>query len=168
MPKEIKLKVKDIMHTGVTSVREDMNLVEAAQFLLHHSISGATVVSADNKPVGVVSMSDLVAHAAGLDQADGDPSPADFWNHGKIRPLNDLQLQADHLVRDVMTTFVVRVDEESPLTDLIDLVCETHLHRVLVTRGEEMTGIVTTIDLVRALGRLIRSGDASKHAVAKR
>jgi predicted transcriptional regulator len=158
------VKVRDIMHPGVTSVQEDMGLVEAAQFLILQGISGATVVSAEGKPVGVIAMSDLVAHAAGLDLPDTENN--EFWNHGKLRPLGDLQLHEDHKVKEVMTSFVVRVDEDAPLTELIDLVCETHLHRVLVTRDEEMTGIVTTIDLARALGKMLRAEQDRKPAVA--
>ena len=153
----VALKVRDIMHPGVLSVRDDMPLRELAALLIHHKISGAPVVDAEGRPVGVVALSDLVAHAAGLDAPKEGGFLTDLW----ATPSHDheLHLSEEAVTRDIMTTFVVRVQEEAELTELIDLVCEVRLHRVLVTNGERLTGIVSTIDLVAQLGKLLKTGE---------
>lgn len=145
--------VRDIMHSGVLSVCEELPLLDLATFLVHHGISGAPVVDTEGKPLGVVSMSDLVAHAAGLD-APRENFQLDAWMKDE-QPQRDLSFSGTALTRDIMTTLVVGVDEETPLTELIDLICEVKLHRILVTRDGQLSGIVSTVDLVRHLQKLL-------------
>ena len=148
------MKVRDIMHPGVLSVRDDMPLRELAALLIHHKISGAPVVDAEGRPQGVVALSDLVAHAAGLDTPKEGGFLTDLW--AAPHPVEELHLNESAVARDIMTSFVVRVQEDAELTELIDLVCEAHLHRVLVTNGDRLTGIVSTIDLVAQLGKILK------------
>ena len=57
----------------------------------------------------------------------------------------------DANVADIMTPTVYSVDEEALVSEIASLMLDQHLHRVLVTRGEKVVGIVTTSDLLGLL-----------------
>ena len=57
--------VRDIMTTGVVTVRPDTSCRELAVMFREHLVSGFPVTADDGRVVGVVSESDLVALAAG-------------------------------------------------------------------------------------------------------
>jgi CBS domain-containing protein len=52
--------VADIMQRRVAIVPADMRLSDAARLLWDEQVSGAAVVTADGRPIGIVSASDLV------------------------------------------------------------------------------------------------------------
>ncbi len=54
-----KITVKDIMHTPVTTVRNDAPMIEAAQLMLDKKISGLPVLDAYDNVVGIVTESDI-------------------------------------------------------------------------------------------------------------
>jgi CBS domain-containing protein len=88
---------KDKLTPHVVCVTEDMELRTVAQLFEDEAITGAPVVDARGHVVGVISQSDLVAHD--LTAPRGVPPEA---------------LPAA-TVKDVMTSLVVTVEEETPL-----------------------------------------------------
>jgi CBS domain-containing protein len=72
----------------------------------------------------------------------------------------------EHTVAEVMTRKVVSLRPTLPLTAAADLLRTRRLHRVLVMEGEQLVGILSTSDIVRAVaeGKLTRTryvyGDA--------
>lgn len=144
------------MHKDVLTVHKDMSLKDVAIFLTRHGISGAPVTDDEGTPIGLISASDLVAHAANLDEPKEDNRFLyDLWQDVEM-PNLDLEFADWATAHDAMTDFLVHVDEETPILELIDLIGEVRLHRILVTRKGKLTGIVTTMDLVACLGRVLR------------
>jgi CBS domain-containing protein len=62
-PPLLDLIAADLMTTPVRTIPHAMSLREAAQLLIRDSISGAPVVDADGRCVGVLSSSDFVTWA---------------------------------------------------------------------------------------------------------
>ncbi|KAB2964543.1 MAG: CBS domain-containing protein [Thermoanaerobaculia bacterium] len=158
------LVARDVMNPEVIRVSTDMTVAEVAEFLVDHEISGAPVEDGDGHLVGVVSLTDVAAALAGNDQAVVDhPQPA-FYVRGweeKFNPedLAGLRVADSELtVEDIMTSSLFAVDEEMPVSKVAEKMVRSHLHRLLVTRGRRVVGIVTTSDL---LGLLIE--DDSEH-----
>jgi CBS-domain-containing membrane protein len=56
-----------------------------------------------------------------------------------------------HKVKDIMSTQVAAVAEETPLSEVARLIQEQSIKRVPVLRGRELVGIVTRADLMRAV-----------------
>ena len=106
--------------------------------------------------MGVVTLADLAAHAAGLDRAREARYLTDLTEPPYEESPEWGRLDGDAKARSLMTTFIVRVEEETPVAELVDLVTGTGIHRVFVTRNGKLTGVVSTIDLVRLLGRLLQ------------
>jgi CBS-domain-containing membrane protein len=65
------------------------------------------------------------------------------------------------LVGDVMTRVVVTVNEDTPLSEIADLMEERHIKRVPVVRDTRLVGIVTRSNLLRALASTLPAAPAS-------
>ncbi|HWN45000.1 MAG TPA: CBS domain-containing protein, partial [Thermoanaerobaculia bacterium] len=142
----------DVMNPNVLMVQEDMTVEELARFLVESEISGAPVVDAEGRLVGVVSVTDLARSVA--EDLDGDrPSPDFFvseWG-GTLRRDEVEGLRFGHesemRVRDIMTPAIYSVDAETPIPEVAETLINSHIHRLLVTSGERVVGIVTSSDL---------------------
>jgi len=145
-------KVGDVMTTQVFAVATDTSLETAARLLTQHHIGGAPVIDEAGHPLGVVSQSDLV-----------DP---DRGHTGKVgRPryfcINDervASVTAEHstlagIVADVMSPFVVGVGPETPLDEAARMMLADNVHRLLVVRGGRLVGVLSTMDVLKAMAR---------------
>lgn len=122
------LRVRDIMTRDVVSLSEETSVEAAAWRLEYEAISGAPVRDRKGNVVGVLSRSDLVDPLR-----DGQPG----------KP-----------VGDAMTAGVWAVAPDEPAIEAVRLMVETGCHRVIVIRGPgKLQGIVTTMDVMRALAR---------------
>ncbi len=55
------------------------------------------------------------------------------------------------LVRDVMTPEVFSVSQETSLPEMAAVMSENRLHRLFVTHGNRLVGIVSTLDILKVL-----------------
>lgn len=138
------LKVADVMQDKVITVRYDATVQELSRLLDEKGISGVPVVDADGRLVGVISRTDIGSGVADPPLA----STKELYEDG-----DELRGLAEARVADLMTEHVVEVVPEDPVVKLIDIMDKDKIHRVFVTRGEEVVGVVSTMDLVRALRR---------------
>jgi CBS domain-containing protein len=153
------LRARDVMQANVLAVPPELTLAALEDFLLSKRISGAPVVE-DGKVIGIVSRSDVV-RCLSLERslsgliADGLAS--------REEPASSVRLPTDveerltaHTVRDAMVVDPVVVPPDAPIADVARLLHERHIHRVLVTEGATLRGVISTLDLVRliAAGRL--------------
>lgn len=145
---------KDVMQRKVLTVEPDMPVAELAAFLVNNQISGAPVTE-NGKLIGVVSLSDLAA--AGPPAGELRPH---YYRHEWMDETDNegftVESVGDRTVRDIMNPAVYNVDESAGLNELVDMMIKGRIHRVIVTRGQELAGIVTTTDLVRLIPVLYR------------
>lgn len=151
---------KDVQVTSVVTVAPALSALEFEELLEREKISGAPVVDA-GRLVGVVSRADLARALLAADRSadalldyyrdvsGADPGPAE-----KSRLTGE---QAERLVvRDLMSTRIVSVEPETPVRDVAGVMLANGAHRVLVAKGGQLLGVVSSMDLVRAIadGRL--------------
>lgn len=155
------LTAKDVMNQHVVSVPADWTLEELAQFLIDKAISGAPVKDENGKLIGVVSLTDIVRHDSLAEMDLGADTPSDYYLHGWESKLAPEDLSSFHVeektqmtVRDLMTPIIFKVDENTPIQDVADVMLGGRIHRLLVTRGEKIVGIVTTMDMLRVIREL--------------
>ena len=62
----------------------------------------------------------------------------------------------DRSVRDIMVSEPVTVRPDTPVREVARVLVTRHLHRVLVTEGETVHGIISALDVARVIaeGRL--------------
>jgi CBS domain-containing protein len=144
---------EDIMNPDVLTVRDDMLVRDLALFLTEHEISGAPVVDAGGRPVGVVSETDVVSVDRAGRKDDSGPSPyylRAFENRFSVESIRGLRVEEEALtVSDIMTPVVISVARDMPVSRIARLMLNDHIHRVIVREGESIAGIVTSFDMLR-------------------
>lgn len=146
------ISASDLMNPEVLTVPEDMPVPELAAFLIDQKITGAPVEDAGGNLVGVVSVVDIAALVADELEDEEDDDPADAAEEeardGAEGEDEDRGEDEDLVAADLMTPEVVSVDENATVAEVASLMLECHLHRLVVTRGGEVVGIISTSDLL--------------------
>jgi len=147
---------RDLMNPDVLTVRDNMSVAELAAFLTNHEITGAPVVNTDDEVVGVVSLVDVAradSHRAGRSSAWNAVATTSYLHDWERGPEED-GIQIYHLqeegvlVRDVMNPAVYAVGEEAEVPEIVEILLEQHLHRVMVIEDDRLVGIISTSDLL--------------------
>lgn len=140
---------KDVMTTKVISVLEDTPVEELVQILLDWRISAVPVLNDSGAVVGIVSEGDLVRRAD--PDIHGDES---WWLAGILAPEQRAARFAKahgRMAKDVMTTDVVSVKENEPVSAIAALLEEKRIKRVPVLRDGRLVGIVSRANLLHGL-----------------
>lgn len=153
-----QIRARDIMSSPVRTVTRDASLDEAARVLRDAGISGVPVLDHHGAPVGVLSQFDIVTHVAGLDRGlDRAGSyyvrSALRWERGEDEDPNreEADILVETRVDDVMTPELIGVAPDAPLVDVLKQMSERRVHRLLVLDGNQLLGVVTSMDVLSAL-----------------
>ena len=141
------LTAQDIMATPVHCVGLDMDVIQAATFLADKRFSGAPVIDAAGKIVGVLSEKDLLAKM-GLGQ------PASFMQivahclHTSGCMATSLR---NHAVQEIMTAPAITAGPETTMGAISALLVDKRINRLPIVDPEgRPVGIVTRTDLVQS------------------
>jgi len=118
------------MQTGLMTVTPETPLADVQRMFVEEEIHGAPVVDDNGVVRGIVSSLDLLRDV----ETDSDDR-------------GDRELTA----LDAMTRELVSVTPDTPITEIAQKMRLQHIHRVLVIDNEELVGVVTSFDLLRAL-----------------
>jgi CBS domain-containing protein len=144
------MQVSDIMTRTVISAAPDSSVLDLAALLVDYCISAVLVIDGGTL-VGIVSEADLLhRYEIGTDR---DPSARPWWRRllsSDEAPWNYVESHAMK-VRDIMTTPVVSITEDTSVADLAELFESVHIRRVPVLKHGAVVGVVSRADLVRAL-----------------
>jgi CBS domain-containing protein len=177
------LQLCDIMTSDVISVAPETPLAEVAQLFATEGISGVPVVSA-GRVVGVLSVTDLVDFSASdrgdagedgrgavwapyEEDVDAAPGHAGFFTdgwpgarsgqHATDRDDADSAGTAwgEFTASDLMTRSLFALSPATTIDAAARFMLERGIHRVLVTEGESLRGIVTSMDFVRVVAQQV-------------
>jgi CBS domain-containing protein len=168
---------RDIMSRSVITISMDMDLQSASLVFATHGISGAPVVDSDRMLVGVISARDIVRHQARL-LAESSSGTSQKLTRDELETLAELrhdfeaQRGSQLKIMDIMTPYAVSASEETPAVELAQIMCREKVHRVLILEEGRLTGIVSSMDIVRAvancpLGDILREGRPDRRALRK-
>ena len=128
--------VRDIMTTGVVTVRPDTSYQTVAAMLRQHRVSGFPVTGDDGKVAGVVTETDLLALVAGR-------------HHRGHRVA-----AGQAIAGDLMSHPAVTVGPDDPVTTAALLMRKRRLQRLpVVNRDGELVGIVSRSDVLSVFQR---------------
>lgn len=146
------MQAKDIMNNNVITIPDHASLKEAAQILIDNRISGAPVVDAENRLVGILSEGDLVRQQKPLSKPmmlmflDG----AFPVNYREIQ--HDLEAVTATEVSQLMTPAVKTLKPESDLSEIATLMLKSKINRIpIVDDTGILEGIVTRHDIIKAV-----------------
>lgn len=136
------VKLRDIMTRDVVSFAPDTTLLEAIETLAERHISGAPVLSG-NRLVGVLSATDVLEFVA------SDPTMvADFGEP----EAGDRGILSSHTVSEAMSAGLVStLPPDAPVHAAAELMRTAGIHRVFVADDGIIVGVVTSLDVTRAL-----------------
>ena len=152
------MRVAELMETDLIVTTPDTTLHELDELLSMHGISGAPVVDDEGHLVGIISQSDVVRvlyeqqeRAVEVSQYLMNPFPIPMPSIQAISI--DRAKVLDNLlrcsVREVMTDVPVVVSPDDHVRDAAQKMIDALVHRVLVTKDEELVGLLSALDLAQ-------------------
>jgi len=167
------MRAIDVMTTDVITVDPDMTVQAFATLLAERGISGAPVVNADGRLVGIISEGDLL-HRAEIGTARRHRVRRRSWwlDHFASELARDYVKSHARTVKEIMTRDVVTVTEDTELAEVASLLEAKRVKRVPVMREGKVVGIISRANIVRAVGATKgappREGEADDRSIRTR
>lgn len=119
----------DYMSAGPVTFTPETDIHRAIRALLEHRISGAPVLDAEGRLVGVLTKKDClkIAFSASYHREFGGP------------------------VAEFMSTEVKTVEADCDIVEVAELFLNSRFHRFPVVRGGRLVGVISRHDVLRAL-----------------
>ena len=142
-----ELRCSDIMSTPALSVEGQVALQEAWMLMRREQIKALPVVDAERQVVGIVTVADFM-RLANLDLHDGLGK--------RLKALVMGRGTSPKMVQDIMSSPVQMAQAEQHAMDLVPLFSHGgHHHIPIVDAQDQLLGIITQTDLVRALAATV-------------
>ncbi|MCP1966548.1 CBS domain-containing protein [Bradyrhizobium elkanii] len=144
-----------IMARKVLSTTPDSAILDAANIILQHRVSGLPVVDPDGTLVGIITEGDF------LHRSEIGTGRKRNWLMtfilGPGKWAEDYVLEHGRKVSEIMTREPVTVAEDAPLTTVVGLMEKNNVKRLPVVRDGKLVGIITRSDLLRTVASLARN-----------
>ena len=112
------------MSKNVLSLDKSTSLQEAAENMKRLNV-GCVIVTGNNNPIGIITERDFVTKIV----AEGRPLFTE--------------------IQEVMSSPLITIDSEETIWEASELMKEKSIHKLPVKENEQITGIVTTTDIVK-------------------
>ena len=133
-PKSAPMLVRDYMSTSLITFKEHENIMDVAEKLTKHKISGGCVVDENNKLLGLISEGDCMKQI----------SDSRYYN----MPLDDAT------VGKRMTCNVDTIDANMNVMDAAKLFIEKRFRRFPIVENGKLVGQISQSDVLRAAVKL--------------
>lgn len=143
-----QIKVRDVMTASPKRVQTTTPVDQVVRLLLSQTFTGVPVVDAQDRPVGVISQTDLIYRAKMPMRlalmASSEPETVD----GVLKSLAEMTAEA------IMTQPDVHIQEDALLMDGVNLMLEKNVKRLLIVDAwGKLTGIVSRMDVFQTITR---------------
>lgn len=133
---------RDVMRPVGFLLREADDAWNAARRLFESGQTGAPVLDVAGKLVGIVSQADMAAYLR-----ESSREAPDFYAEPDHDPL---PVSPTATVGQLMTRVLIQVPDDMKLAEVERHMLRRRVQRVLVVRDNEVLGVITAIDLLRA------------------
>jgi len=116
--------VNQVMSKNVLTLDKSASLQEAAENMKKLNV-GCVIVTENNNPIGIITERDFVTKIV----AEGRPLFTE--------------------IQEVMSSPLITIDSEETIWEASELMKEKSIHKLPVKENEQITGIVTTTDIVK-------------------
>lgn len=148
------MRAHQIMTKYVTTVTPHTSIQDAANIMLRCHLSGLPVVNDDGSLIGIVSESDFLRRSEMGTQRKRSTFLQFFVGAGQLA--TDFVHEQGRKVEDVMTRDPVTVNEQTPLSELVELMEKRGIKRLPVVSGKVLVGIVTRSNLLQVVASMAR------------
>ena len=120
------MKVSEVMIKDVKTVKETSTLKEAAQIMVKDKIGSVIVLNNENKPVGVITRTDVLNHFVSTDPVDPNVPVKNFL---KVKLVT------------------ISPDDQTDIAE--KLLTENKLHHLIVIdHNGKLVGVLSTLDII--------------------
>ena len=151
------MRAMDVMVRNVVTVHPDALVSDAVKLLVDNDVSALPVVDDGDHLVGIISEADLM-HRIEI----GTERHRRHWVEsllGANTLAEEFAKSHGRKVDEMMTSEVVSVTEDTPLSDIAALFERERIKRVPVVRDGRLVGIVSRANLIQALASVIGRTD---------
>ena len=146
------ITAQDIMTSDPITISPDAEIMEAARVLLEKNINGIPVVDDDDRLLGIICQSDLVAMQRKF------PLPSLFTLFDSLLPLSSTNRMEKEIkkiaavsVKEAMTADPQSVTRETTLEELAEIMVRKKFHTLPVVEEGRLLGVVGKADVLRTL-----------------
>ena len=143
------MRARDLMTRNPITVPPDTPLPAVAALMAERGISGLPVVDAEGCLLGLVTDGDMMRRLAAKEDQPASWLSRLLASHG--RQADQYARTHGRRVRDVMTTDLATVTEETSIEEVAKLLETRRIRRVPVVREGRLVGLVSRADLLRAV-----------------
>ncbi|MFQ5878526.1 MAG: CBS domain-containing protein [Acidobacteriota bacterium] len=143
------MRAADLMTREVVSVNPDMTVEELCDLFRKDKITGAPVVDAEGRLLGIVSKDDVIFRRRGKGRKKPTADIKSLFSSGFVGFAQEDPGQLR--VSDIMTRDVLSATEEASVDDLCRLMWEKRVHRLPIVRGTTLVGIVSALDICKGV-----------------
>ena len=144
-----ELRVREIMHKDWPTLEPDATVEDAIRLFAETRISGAPVVDAQGRLLGIVTEGDLIFQDAEI------KAPGFLDILGGLIPLGNTEEYRREVLKsagvtadEVMTEDPVTVDPDATLAECATLMAEERRKILPVVEGERLVGVITRMDIL--------------------
>ena len=148
------LLAREIMTPSIKAVPQSWTVDRLARFLTDNEIAGSPVTDNNGDIIGIVTLKDITEFRWNTSRSETEAQ----LTENEAREARRLRMviyegmgKLPVEVRDIMTPIVLSVDEDTPVREIAKTMMAEHLHRIFVTLGGKITGIITTYDLLKII-----------------
>ncbi|HYB12233.1 MAG TPA: CBS domain-containing protein [Myxococcota bacterium] len=145
--------VAELMNPDVVCLPPEASVREAELTLVKRGVSGAPVVDARGRPIGVISQRDLARYLS--ERATAGASGRFYSDVEEYQEIADVRVDRSSTpVSELMSDEVYSVTRETGVAVAANIMRERRIHRLMVTDRGRLVGIVTSLDLLRIVEEL--------------
>jgi len=133
----LNISVSDLMRQHVLTIKKDFSFSEACRLFFRMGIHHLPVVDSENHLLGILSTHDALRA---------------FTLRGHLlQNWDDETVDWSFPVEELMSAPAITIQESGSMEDVIRLFSEHHIQSLPVLRNEELVGMITSHDIMRAL-----------------
>lgn len=147
------MTAKDIMKRQVIYVKATDTVEEIIKILLQNNVSGVPVINENKEIVGMVTEQDLITREKGLNISSYIHFLGSILSIDGVDKYNeDLKKIVSRVAKEIMSSPVYSVSEDSTLSEIASIMVNRHINRVpVIDKERKLVGIIGRSDLLPML-----------------
>ena len=146
------MKARDIMHKKIITIGRETSLKEAAILMSANRVSGLPVLDDSGRLIGIITDSDILKYRQKKNLPEYLRLLESFIEEIDPESIEEnIRVILRKKVKDVMTTHLIMVTEETQIGQIISKFAEHHISRMPVVKKNKLVGIIAREDVIKAL-----------------